>query len=49
MNEVVEGRGSRRAGRRRDDFWETSMLVLITFCVFYVGNDAGDWWRSKTS
>lgn len=51
MNEVVQGRGSGRAGRSRGTFRETSMLTLVAAAlrVFHVGDDAGDGRRAQAA
>lgn len=50
MNEVVQGRGSGRAGRSRGTFRETSMLTLVAALrVFHVGDNAGDRRRAQTA
>lgn len=49
MNEVVQGRGGRRAGGRRGGFRKASVLALIALGVFHVGDDAGNRRRSEAS
>lgn len=49
MNEVVEGRGGRRAGRGSAGFRKASMLALVAPRVLHLGDNAGDRRRPEAS